>query len=206
MEITGRLMTVTRMCALALLCVTATPRALGAQRLPRLGFEGALVRASVSGDDFQDTDAGLGWDLQGQLGYGAISMGIGYGRTSHHNDALGEYVTGGSLFLEPRVSLRLGRSPAVPYLAIRYARSELSLDALILGLGRVVGEQHGYLLLAGPGLAMPLSAKFRLEVAALYGKASFGAATVNGQQQANSERHGTTLHLRAGLSLRSRPW
>ena len=188
--------------SLWLLLVAAAP--LEAQQLPRIGLEAALVYASVSGDDFQDTDAGLGWDGQVQLGYRAVLLGLGYERSSHHNDLLGEYVTATSVFVEPRFSLGRRSWAAIPYLAVRYSRTELSLDAFIPGLGSLAADQEGYLLLAGPGLSVALASKVRMELALLYGKASFGTAKVNGQPLVNSERRGSTFHARAGLSLRTR--
>jgi len=81
---------------------------------------------------------------------------------------------------------------------------QLSLDAFIPGLGSLAADQEGYLLLAGPGLSVALASKVRMELALLYGKASFGTAKVNGQPLVNSERRGSTFHARAGLSLRTR--
>lgn len=189
---------------LCLLLAVAAP--LEGQRLPRIGLEAALVYASVSGDDFQDTDAGLGWDGQVQLGYRAMSLGLGYERSSHHNDLLGEYVTATSLFVEPRFTLGRGGWAAIPYLSVRYSRTELSLDAFIPGLGSLAADQKGYLLLAGPGLSVALASHVRMELALLYGRASFETAKVNGQVLANSQRQGSAFHARAGLSLRTRRW
>jgi opacity protein-like surface antigen len=187
MKIQGTFMTV------ALLAAAAVPAA--AQSVPKFSLEPAAYYATVSGDDFEGVDAGMGFDVQGRVKFTALSLGLGWQRSSHGNDFVSENINASGLFVEPRYEFA-SAGPIKPYIGARLARVTQSLESEGSEL-KSTGFSYG----AGAGIIMPLAGTVKLNTSASYNKVSYGNAEVDGSEIQDTDLSGSSLVLRVGVSL-----
>lgn len=163
---------------------------------PSFSIEGGALYASVSGDDFEGTDAGMGFDAQARLAFGGFSIGAGYQRTSHDIEGLEESASVSSFFVEPRLALPMGMSRVSPYLMGRIGRVSNSLEE-----SGIEAEANGWSYGAGAGLNIAAASRVALNVSAFYNGLSFGDYEVDGSEISDSNSSGGSFVLRAGLSV-----
>jgi Outer membrane protein beta-barrel domain len=187
MKIQGTFMTV------ALLAAAAVPAA--AQSVPKFSLEPAAYYATVSGDDFEGVDAGMGFDVQGRVKFTALSLGLGWQRSSHGNDFVDENINSSGFFVEPRYEIPSAAS-IKPYIGARLARVTQSLEAEGSEL-----KSSGFAYGAGVGIIMPLAGTVKLNTSANYNRVSYGNAEVDGSEIQDTDLSGSSLVLRVGVSL-----
>ncbi|MGH7717849.1 MAG: outer membrane beta-barrel protein [Gemmatimonadaceae bacterium] len=163
---------------------------------PSFSLEGAALYASVSGDDFDGTDAGIGFDAQARVSFGGLSLGLGYQRTSHDVEGLDESATVSGVFVEPRLALPMSMSRMSPFLMGRLGRVSNSLEDTGIEV-----EASGWSYGAGAGMNIAAAQRVALSLAAFYSGVSFSNAEVDGSEVPDSELSGGGLSLRAGLSI-----
>ncbi len=125
----------------AALCVAGV-RPAGAQ----VSFNVAGLYVSLSGSDFQGTNAGIGADgqVRFRLAPSPITLGIGAQYTTHSVDGISENFNVWGVFVEPRYAFPSGASQVKPYLAARggylhqgisSGGNSLSADGFDIGAG-----------------------------------------------------------------------
>ena len=179
--------------AVALLVAAAVPAA--AQSVPKFSLEPAAYYATVSGDDFEGIDAGMGFDIQGRIKFTALSLGLGWQRSSHGNDLVEENINASGFFVEPRYEFPSAAS-IKPYIGARVARVTQSLESEGSEL-TASGFSYG----AGVGIIMPLAGTVKLNTSANYNRVSYGNAEFDGDEIPDTELSGSSLVLRVGVSL-----
>jgi opacity protein-like surface antigen len=187
MKIQGTFMTV------ALLAAAAVPAA--AQSVPKFSLEPAAYYATVSGDDFEGIDAGMGFDVQGRVKFTALSLGLGWQRSTHGNEVFSEDITASGFFVEPRYEIPSAAS-IKPYIGARLGRVTQSIE-----VDGVEVSSSGFSYGAGVGIVMPLAGSVKLNTSANYNRLSYGNFEVNGSEEPDTETSGTSLVLRVGVSL-----
>lgn len=187
MKIQGTFMTV------ALLAAAAVPAA--AQSVPKFSLEPAAYYATVSGDDFEGIDAGIGFDVQGRVKFTALSVGLGYQRSSHGLEGFDEKVNVSGIFVEPRYELPSAAS-IKPYLTTRIGRVTQSLE----GNGSEA-KASGISFGGGVGVMLPLASTVRLSTSASWNSISLGEIEIDGDAIPDSKSSGSSLALRVGMSF-----
>jgi opacity protein-like surface antigen len=179
----------------ALLGAVALPAAAQIASGPSFSFEPAALYATVNGDDFAGTDAGFGFDVQGRVKFSALSLGVGYQRSSHDVESVTENIAASGFFIEPRYEFATP-GPVTPYLSARVGRVTTSLES-----GGSEAEQSGFSFGGGAGIVMPLAKSVRLNTSATWNRVSLGNAKLNGSEIPDSESKGSSVMLRVGMSL-----
>ncbi len=178
--------------AAVLLAVPAVANAQG------IGVEAAGIYASLSGDDFQTTDAGFGFDAQLRLRTpGRLSLGAGLQYTSHNDDSIGESVGVLGVFAEPRLSFSVPASPITPFIGGRVGYLRRSVSA-----GGTDASSSGWLYGGTGGVTFRGGPMVDLMVAVVFAGASFSDYEVNGQAQTGTDASGSALAVRAGVSIK----
>jgi hypothetical protein len=127
---------------------------------PSFSVEGGGVYTSMRGGDIERLNDGFGFEAQGRLGVSALSIGVGYQRSTHRIAGL-EALSGptdravlSGVFVEPRVALMLGGTNFTPYLGGRVARLSLRQDQANIDTdGTDVAGGGGLLVWLAPGRA-----------------------------------------------------
>ena len=179
---------------LAVVC--ALPSRVEAQTANPWGVEVAGIYATLSGDDFEGTDAGMGFDAQ--LRYtrsSTFSLGGGIQRTSHGVDGLDNNIAVLGFFVEPRMDLKMsGTSNLSPFLAFRAAYLRESLSE-----GGSDFSATGYGFGFGGGLSMAASPSMSLTGTITYNIVNFGEVEVDGDAIPDSDAGGSSLAVRFGV-------
>lgn len=181
---------------LVTLLVLALPAA-GAAQARGFSLGGAGIYATLSGDDFSDTDAGFGADVQARYSWGSVSVGVGGVLTSHGVDGVDEKLSSRGVFVEPRYVFRTGSGSVAPYLAGRAALLWWSLDTQgseFRRSGRAFGAEGGILVRLG--------GRADLDVMVGYYAVSFGDIEIDGSEFSGTDVSGGSLALRAGVEVR----
>lgn len=168
-----------------------------AQDSPGFSVAGAVLYADVSGDDFQGTNAGFGFDAQGRYSWGAFSLGAGFHYTTHDLEGLSDNLGVRGFFVEPRYAFNAGSPSLVPYLTGR-----LSLVKEKVESGPDKAEASGTAIGGGGGLLVRLGPTVHFDVSVTYAAVSFGDFELNGSTVPDSDTSGSSLALRAGVSVR----
>lgn len=180
---------------LGLLAFGATE--LSAQKAMKFGIEGGGVYATVDGDDFQGTDAGIGFQAQVRNVGSAFTIGAGVVRTSHAVEGTDEKLAILGLMLEPRYTFASAASFR-PFLAGRAGMVRETMSATVLGTAYDM-EATGTAFGGGGGLAFNLSPNMELNLVATYNMLSFGDVKVNGDTQSGTDTSGSSVTLQASL-------
>jgi hypothetical protein len=159
-------------------------------------LEGGGLYATVDGDDFEGTEAGMGFEAQAKLLFtGGFSIGAGFYRSSHDLEGTSENLVVSGFFAEPRY-IFAQQGTLRPFLLGRFGlvkqRLEVGADELE-GPGTIIG--------GGAGLGIDLSPTLELVLSAAYHSASFGDFEVNGFEVPDSDLKGSSVVLRLGLSV-----
>jgi hypothetical protein len=181
--------------SVAFLGAAAMPAAAQRASGPTFSFEPAAFYATVNGNDFEGTDAGLGFDAQARVKFTALSLGLGYQRSTHAIESIDEKIVASGLFVEPRYEFS-SASSVTPYLSARIGRVKQSLES-----GSSKAEASGFSFGGGAGVIMPLGKTLRLNTSASWNSLSFGDAEVDGSQIPDSKSKGSSVMLRAGISF-----
>ena len=167
-----------------------------AQTTNPFGVEVAGIYATLSGDDFEGTDAGVGFDAQ--LRYtksSQFSFGGGIQRTSHGIDGFDNNIAVLGFFVEPRMELKMsGTSNLSPFLAFRAAYLRESLDE-----GGSDLTSTGYSFGFGGGLNMAATPAMSLTGTVTYNIVNFGEVEVDGDAIPDSDASGSSLAVRFGV-------
>jgi hypothetical protein len=180
--------------AAALLGAAAFPAA-AQVATPKFSFEPAAFYATVSGDDFEGIDAGMGFDVQGRVKFTALSLGLGYQRSSHGIEGLDENVVASGIFIEPRYEFP-SAAAFKPYLTTRIGRITQSIE----GDGSEL-KATGFSFGGGAGVMVPLAGSVRLNTSASWNSVSLGEMELDGDALPDSETSGSSLTLRVGVSF-----
>jgi hypothetical protein len=159
---------------------------------PSFSIEGGGLHASMRGDEVDRLDEGFGFEAQARLGVSALSIGVGYQRSTHAITSSGpaERAILSGVFVEPRVELQLGGTNFTPYLGGRVARLALRQSELDL-------DVDGTDVAGGGGLLVWLAPAARLNLSAMYSAVRFDASGLS----ANERARGNAVTLRAGVAL-----
>lgn len=180
--------------AAVLAALVLVPSALLAQKI---GLEAAGIYATLSGDDFQGVDAGMGLDAQIRFNVAPrISIGAGVQRTSHGNDVVPENFGVLGIFAEPRLTFSMPASPLTPFIGARVALMKSSIES-----GGTEVKQSGYLVGGTGGIMFRAGPMVNIVAAVVFGSLSFGDQEVNGTEQPGTDTGGTSLALRAGVNI-----
>lgn len=180
--------------AAALLAAAAVPAAAQVAS-PKFSLEPAAYYATVSGDDFEGIDAGIGFDVQGRVKLTALSLGLGYQRSSHGIEGIEEDAVVSGIFVEPRYEIP-SAAAFKPYLTARLGRITQSVE----GNGSEL-KASGFAFGAGAGVTLPLAGNVRLNTSASWNSMSFGEMELDGDQIPDSKTSGSSLALRVGMSF-----
>lgn len=180
--------------ATALFAAAAVPAA-AQVAAPKFSLEPAAYYATVSGDDFEGIDAGMGFDVQGRLKLTALSLGLGYQRSSHSVEGIDPKAVVSGIFVEPRYEIP-STAAFKPYLTARLGRITQSIE----GEGSEL-KASGFSFGAGAGVMVPLAGSVRLNTSASWNNMAFGEMELDGNQLPDSQTSGSSLALRVGLSF-----
>ena len=163
---------------------------------PSFSLEGGGLYASMRGSEVDRLDDGFGFEAQARLGVSALSIGVGYQRSTHAIAGFAsvggptERATLSGVFVEPRVELQLGGTNFTPYLGGRVAR-------LALRQSQANVDVDGTDVAGGGGLLVWLAPAARLNLSAMYSAVRFDASGLS----ANERARGNAVTLRAGVAL-----
>lgn len=173
--------------------VLAAPVVGAAQTRPALSIGVAGLYASLSGDDFQGTNAGMGLDAQFRVAFTAFSIGGGFQFTSHDVDGADNNLGVRGIFLEPRY--QFAGSPALtPYVMGRVSLNKESLEDQGDDF-----EAGGTAFGAGGGLLVRATPSLRVDIGVSLHSVSFGDVEINGVEVPNSDASGSALVVRVGV-------
>lgn len=165
-----------------------------AQSAQPYSFQVSLL-GSIPGGDLGAVTAGFGWEAQVRSNPGAFSFGLGIEQTFHGVDNLDDRnvrLTGG--FFEPRYVIDTGSDKAVPYLAGRFAISQMHVEEF-----GASASTTGYTVNGGGGLLIRLKPAMNLDLGVTLGWKDLGTTTiVNNVVDFGT---GTNLIIRAGLAF-----
>lgn len=159
----------------------------------------AGLYATLSGNDFQGTNAGFGGDVQVRAGLGpSFSLGGGIQFTTHSTDISANWKVFG-VFGEPRYLFATSSSGVKPFVTGRVGWIHESISS-----SGNDGSASGYYFGAGGGLLVGLGGSASLDVSAVFASVNFGDLKVNGSSTGFSPS-GTSLALRVGILFGRNP-
>ncbi|MGH7568612.1 MAG: outer membrane beta-barrel protein [Gemmatimonadales bacterium] len=184
----------------ALLCFT--PARAGAQ--VSIGVGGQFL--SLSGDDFEGTDAGFGGEAKVMFSAGkVVKLGGGVQYSSHNQDNLAASVKILGLIAEGRYMFATASGKATPYVAGRggWVQGRVS-DPDFDGDGTPDANKltsSGFAFGAGGGVLVSLSSSTSLDLGAVFHSVSLGDIDADGTTIPNSDSNGTVFQFRVGVSF-----
>jgi opacity protein-like surface antigen len=191
-------------------CLGCTPAMLAGQSTSRpagVSIEASLVRASLSGNDFDGTDAGIGFDAALVFRIQPTwRLAAGIQRTSHDVDFTSYEYSATQFFAEPRFVLQ-STTNIEPYIFGRAGYVRAAIDDVDIyddfGTYLATGDltQSGFTFGAGVGLSLSLAPNFRLQASASFHSMSFGDAEFEGIELDGTDASGTSMLLRGGASI-----
>lgn len=168
----------------------ATVRPASAQ----VSFDVGGLYVSLSGNDFQGVNAGIGADAQVRfrLAPSTLTLGIGGQYTTHSVDGFTPNFHVYGVFVEPRYPFPSGASQIAPYLAARagYLHQSISQGGSTL-------SANGFMVGGGGGILIGVGG-VDIDIGFLFALANFGEQQLNGSPTGNSP-NGTAVALRAGV-------
>lgn len=180
-------------------CASATVHGGATQSVPesaRVGWTGgaAVDYGNLTGSDFDGTKAGVGFDVNGGVTYGAWQVGLGYDRTSHgHEDSYGGDFVVSNLYLEPRYQFMSAKRRLTPYVAGRVGKAMASFDESYGGTSNADGWMYGL----GAGVLWPLAKSVQLDGALHYAHVSHDY----GSGDYSESEKGNLISMRAGVRI-----
>lgn len=151
---------------------------------------------TLSGDDFEDTEAGAGFDVVGRFFTSDnTAIGIGGQFNTHGVENSDIDIDVLNIFGELRHNFDTGGT-ALPFLSGRAGWVRASADE-----GGFDLEQNGFGIGAVGGLVFDLAESIGLEASALVEFVSLGDLEADGQTLADSDASGWVLGLRVGLNF-----
>lgn len=173
----------------------------GAQSSGKFGIELAGIYATLSGDDFEGTDAGVGFDVQGRYAINpAFSLGAGVQRTTHGVEGFENDESVLGFFLEPRYNFTMSEgSNLAPFLSGRVAMINASLEE-----GGSEAKASGTLFGFGGGLQFQASPTIRLTGSVTYNIVNLGEVEIDGSEIPDSDASGSSLAVRFGVAFNFR--
>jgi hypothetical protein len=155
--------------------------------------------ATLSGDDFQDTNAGFGLDGQVRFRAGSgFSIGAGAQWTTHSVVGIDPNWSVIGVFGEPRYEFAAGDGTLRPYL---WGRGGWIRARIADGPDELT--QNGFYVGGGGGLVIAAGGMASLDVGVLLAAVNFGEQQFNGQGT-GFKPSGSSLALRAGLLVGGR--
>lgn len=184
--------------AAALVFLTATAVDAQTSATPT-GFAlgGNLGYYTLSGDDFEGIDAGLGFE--GNARYTFLSGfqivgGVHY--ASHGFEGLDENMNVLAIFVDPRYVFAIGSPMIAPFVGGRAAWVRESMD--IQGID---ASANGFAFGGTGGLLFQVAPQVAIETSVMFAAVSFGDIEVEGVTIDGSDSSGTTLALQGGIVL-----
>jgi hypothetical protein len=177
-----------------LVAVAAAPLLAQSKAASKYQLEGGLLYATLSGNDFQGTDAGFGFDVQGRMNLsGPWSLGVAVHRTSHNVSAAGasEGVLG--FGVEPRYAFKASGS-MTPYAFARASYLKGSLSS-----GGTDFSSNGHLVGLGGGILWTITPTINFDGAVGYNLIGFGDIDAGGTTIPSSDTSGSSLNIRFGI-------
>lgn len=162
-----------------------------------VSITGAAGFHTLTGDDFEDTDAGVG--VQGVLRYttvGGFSIGGGVQYNIHGVDGFDENFNVLGIYVEPRYIARLQASGVAPFIGGRVAWVKESMSVP----GATV-KATGYGLGGIGGILFQLAPQVDLETAVTFTTLQFGDASINNVTVDGTDSSGSSLGLQLGLVI-----
>jgi hypothetical protein len=126
---------------------------------PSLSVEGAGLYSAINAGGGGALGDGFGFDVQGNVGVSAFSLGVGYQRATQSIDGVSRRAVYDGVYLEPRLALPLGYGSFTPYLAGRVGRVRLTTPDAVSGggTGTWIGGGGGVLVSVAPGVQLNLA-------------------------------------------------
>jgi hypothetical protein len=176
--------------------LAVTPHTARAQRF-ELGLGGGFY--TLSGNDFEGVDAGMGVEVAGRLRLpGGLQIGLALQRNSHGADFVDDDIAVTAVMLDSRYAFRVTGSNLEPFLGARAGRAQRSAEVSDIDV-----SSGGFLFGVLGGLALPVSRTVNLEFAASLYQVSFGEAKADGYGTIDdTDASGTSLGLRVGVNIR----
>lgn len=182
---------------LAVVAAFAAIATSGQAQAPRFGFEVAGLYATLSGSDFEGTDAGTGFDIQARfMSNPRFSLGAGLLRTSHGTNISDDNIAVLGFFAEPRYHFKMSGSSMSPYLTARLGYLKETLSA-----GGSDFEAQGNLFGFGGGMGYAVSPTVSLGGSVTYNLVNFGDAKVDGSTINDSSASGSSLAVRFSVAF-----
>ncbi len=160
----------------------------------QVSFDVGGLYVSLSGNDFQGVNAGIGVDgqVRFRLMPSALTLGIGGQYTTHSVDGISPNFNVYGVFVEPRYPFPSGASQIKPYLAVRGGYVHQSISQ-----GGNSASASGFLIGGGGGILVGLGG-VDLDIGFLFGLVNFGEVKANGSPTGFSPS-GSAIALRAGV-------
>ncbi|MBV6521210.1 MAG: hypothetical protein MNPFHGCM_01342 [Gemmatimonadaceae bacterium] len=186
----------------------AAASTLTAQSAQKWSVQASGLFVGTFGTAYDGLKAGPGFEAQLRYTPSLWSIGFGAQASSHDFDdpeLQGMSVTLAGAFVEPRRVIDIGSSSAAPYLSVRVAFLQQSIDFDVDDTS-LSASASGAQLNAGGGVLIRMSPRINLDLGATYGLIKFsdvevdipgeGSVTVQG-----SSGNGSNLVLRVGLAF-----
>jgi hypothetical protein len=192
----SRLVRASAAAALVLLTVTAV-QAQTSVAPTGFAFGGNLGYYTLSGDDFEGIDSGLGFE--GNVRYSWLSGfqilgGVHY--ASHGIDGLDENINVLSIFVEPRYVFAIGSPTLSPFVGGRAGWVRQSLD-----IEGIDASADGVAFGGSGGLLFQVAPQVAIETSVMFAAVSFGDIEVEGESVDGTDSSGTTLALQGGIVI-----
>lgn len=184
--------------ALAVLGASASAQSI--QPTGGLSVEAGALYNTVDGDDFEGTNAGMGFDVQGRYAFSNFSLGVGFQRSSHDIDDASDNIIATAFFVEPRLAIPTSAG-FTPFLMARIGRAKQSLETDIPDYGSAEMESSGLAFGFGGGLEFAIAFAAKLNLTASYSRISFDDIEVDGTTIPDSDSSGSSVMLRAGVGF-----
>jgi hypothetical protein len=191
---------VSRSLAVAAIAVLLGSTTAMAQSKISLGASGGYF--SLSGDDYENTDAGFGF--QGDVRFMAspnisVLAGFGYNMNSETDPTGGPDVDVNTIriLLQPRYMFRLTNSQLTPWVGGHVEWHQASADVS----GSDVSA-NGFGFGGAGGVTWWASPTIGIEASVLFQSISFGDAEVDGQTVSGTDTSGTSLGIQVGVVIK----
>ena len=165
--------------------------------VPGFGIEAGIGYYPLSGDDFDLTDPGIGFEGEARYTWASgfqLAGGVSYNIHGVDVDVIDENLKVLGVFAEPRYLFALKSPNIAPFIGGRLSYLHQSLDRNGVSTGG-----NGWAFGGVGGLLFQVGQQVGIEVSVLFAAVSFGDFEADGFSIANTDTSGSTLGLRAGV-------
>lgn len=180
----------------AVVGLAGVSRQVAAQQRFEFGLGGGYY--TLSGDDFEGTDAGMGLDAVGRIVWpSGLGVGLSLQRNTHSADFVDDDITVLGILGDVRYAFSPQGTNVRPYVGGRFGWVKESAE--VLGDD---AEASGWMFGAVGGVMFALSTAVTFDASVGLYQVSFGDGEIDGETIPDSDTSGSSLGLRLGLIFR----